>query len=241
MVRHDPKMVAVVRRDFHKWTFTHKLIQVSTQLAEPAGGVAWLSCHCNATDCTVFHLEMPATQLQTDSAPDGSFVQQSCAKRVPAINSPDAPLRCIGVDDCKFQRALHELLFKNFLQADARSQSVGATKEGQLAFVDIVLGRLTTQLHPVAPKDAVQMDIAIIDQNLTINSMPHLLGHDLAEQLQRGGFVGVVCVFSGSSEEELQKMRTKPGVDMVLSKCMPLHEIATLLREASAKKSSQTC
>ena len=207
-----------------------------------AGGAAWLSCHSDGSDCTVFHFELPAIQLPDDRAPGGSAVQHSCATRVQAINSPDAPLRCIGVDDCRFQRALHELLFKNFLHADARSHSIGATKEEQLAFVDVVLGRLTAQLHPVAPKDAVQMDIAIIDQNLTVDNMPHLLGHDLAEQLRQEGFVGVACIFSGSSDDELQDIRTKPGVDMVLSKCTPLPEVTMLLREAfGAKKLAQAC
>lgn len=207
-----------------------------------AGGIAWLSCHNEGADCTVFHCELPATQLADDSASAGSIVQRSCGKRPLAIDSPDAPLRCIGVDDCRFQRALHELLFKNFLQADACSYSIGATKEEQLAFVDIALGRLTTQLHPVPAENVTQMGIVIIDQNLSVNNMPHLLGHDLAEQLQQEGFVGVVCIFSGSSDVDLQEIRMKAGVDMVLSKCTPLPEVARLLREAfTAKKLLQTC
>ena len=52
-------------------------------------------------------------------------------------------------------------------------------------------------------------------QNIEISGAPHLLGSDLAAELNRQGFRGLVCILTGSSKRVVDELSVLPGVDLV--------------------------
>lgn len=112
-----------------------------------------------------------------------------------------------------------------------RSGTLGASREEQLAFVDVALGRRTVALAEVpAPWRAA--DIAIVDQNLWADEHPALLGTELIRQLRAHGFEGVCCILTGASDDEINAMASHPGVDLALPKTTSAKKMAESLLAA---------
>ena len=150
-------------------------------------------------------------------------------------------LRCFGVDDCHFLRAMHLVMFETFMGADmAVSTSVGATLEEAMSFVDIALGKLDATTFKPRPPPHVHADVVVIDQNMNFTSeageSQTCLGSDLAARLDEGGFTGVACILSGSTREELESLVALPGVDMAYDKSASLNVIGSRIRAKLEEK-----
>mgnify|MGYP003685716907 CR=1 FL=1 len=57
-------------------------------------------------------------------------------------------------------------------------------------------------------------------------------GCDLARELRRNKFMGVVCILNGSTGEVVQRLARVPGVDFVFEKGAELTEISSTLLAA---------
>ena len=142
------------------------------------------------------------------------------------------PLVCAALDDSMMSRLLYKVLFDTMLNADPqRSCTLGETEEEQLSFVDVALGRKSATLQEMTPP-LPAADIVMLDQNILLDDHPHLLGSDIAAKLCEASFRGVVCIMTGSSRHELERLAQMPGVDLVLEKGKPLPDIARQLRAA---------
>ena len=152
---------------------------------------------------------------------------------------------CMGLDDDHFPRQCLRMLFNEMLGADVeRSLVLGETEEEAGAFVDAVLGNLDAQLCRASPP-LPPANIAIIDQNIsptqtTVRSagargLPQT-GIDIAAELRRRGYGGVICILTGSSEREIERIRSEGlltgSADLVLPKGSPLKQMAEALRTA---------
>jgi hypothetical protein len=104
------------------------------------------------------------------------------------------------------------------LSADPqRSCTLGRTKEEQLPFIDVVLGRKDADLQDI-PVPLRHADIVILDQNIGLDRVDHLLGSEVAGQLQEAGFCGLVCISTASAVDQMGSIAGQPGVDLVLEK-----------------------
>ena len=232
-------------------------LDTAMQAATAAGGTVGLSM---STEYTVFWLKLPAEPVRpakaTAAAPQddasageaGALVGRSVG--VPAPSAPSAPaataefklinrsvkelaalvppdgrrLGCMGLDDSSFLQLVLATLFKTM---GAKNEDVvvhGATLAEQTGFVALVLER--------------RPHVVVLDQNIDKpQGGPHLLGTDLAAELQLRGFSdGVVCILSGASEKDLEAFRGKPGVDLVYGKGKGTNVIAEGLRRALQAK-----
>jgi hypothetical protein len=78
------------------------------------------------------------------------------------------PLVCAALDDTHFSRQIHQAMFDHCLNADPqRSVVLGETKEEQLAFTDIVLGRKNSSCDLISPPQP-HADIVVLDENLEL-------------------------------------------------------------------------
>ena len=144
------------------------------------------------------------------------------------------PLVCAGIDDSPIVRAMHTCLFE-VMGADMElSSSIGETEEEQLHYLDYALGRCNSQLQPLAPPHR-QVDVAVLDENITLFGVRHLLGSELVVQLRAAGFAGVVCILSGGSVTgAAEELLALPGVDVVCDKHFNVKVLAEELLGALA-------
>jgi len=141
------------------------------------------------------------------------------------------PPICIGIDDVPALRHMQETLFR-VMQADAeRSGSIGATLAEVEAYVELVMGRRNMSLEP---DRLTQADIAVIDEIIDVQAHGgmRVKGCDLARELRRNKFMGVVCILNGSTGEVVQRLARVPGVDFVFEKGAELTEISSTLLAA---------
>lgn len=135
---------------------------------------------------------------------------------------------CIGIDDSAMLRKAQSALFRVFLKADPeRSISIGASVDEADAFVDIAMGTRTISLEPANLPPA---DIVVLDQHIDYDDHIHCKkGSQLAAELRSRGFKGVICILTGSSQEEMVKLSRLPSVDFAFSKSMSPMDIARAL------------
>lgn len=146
------------------------------------------------------------------------------------------PIVCLGIDDDPFIRSGHALVFARL--GATKSRSLGATREEQVAFVDVAMGLLDMQLNPI--ESGRQADVLLVDQHIELHDKPHLLGTAVVTELHRRGFNGVIVVVSGARDPNLTKLRTCPGVDMVADKSvLSSRGFVTKIQDALAAKRSE--
>ena len=138
--------------------------------------------------------------------------------------------KCFSLDDApsllkQYNRMLHKHL-------KASESLVAGTNRAEVeAAVDIAMGRTMPSLEPASV--VVPADIVTLDYDL---GHPQLVGTDIAAQLQKEGFKGLVCMLSGGSSEDLEALLHMPGVDMARGKEVRLKALAPMLLENYQKK-----
>ena len=116
-------------------------------------------------------------------------------------------------------------MLHKYLQASERLVA-GSSRAEVEAAVDIAMGRTMPSLQPanlVAPADIVTLDYDL--------GHPRLVGTDIAAQLHKEGFKGLVCILSGGSAKDLEAFLHMPGVDMACGKEVRLKALAPMLLE----------
>jgi hypothetical protein len=141
--------------------------------------------------------------------------------------------RCISVDDQLPMLKLYDrMLHQKFLRS-SRSATIGARQGDIENAVDIIMGRKTEALEicdEVMPFHIVTLDYHVGHR---------LKGTDIARQLNEEGFMGVVCLLSGGSVDELSSYLQLPGIDMVAGKEEKLAILARrLISKWGEKKNS---
>lgn len=71
--------------------------------------------------------------------------------------------------------------------------------------------------------------IAVIDQNVDLDGQPHLLGTNIAAELEAQNFRGLTCIVTGSDPDEVAAISCSRGVHLVLEKGLSLREMAKRL------------
>ena len=139
-------------------------------------------------------------------------------------------LRCLGVDDDKFSRAMQTVMFDVFLGADMkRSRCLGESLAETTVAVDVAMGmRDMWTLKPLEYPHA-QVEVVFVDKNICYKETT-VQGSDLCHQLYERGFRGVTCILTGSTEEEVADIARKPGVDMAFEKGANSKTIAACIR-----------
>jgi len=166
----------------------------------------------------------------------------STARPAAGWSASRRPIVCC-VDDSDAMRNLLEMILEDFMDAEGLghlSGTLGATRAEQVAFIDVALGRLDLQLQPRSevPREIRAADITIIDQNLWAEDEPTLLGTELVRQLRAAGFLGVCCILTGASDEEISSILACPGVDLALPKITSAKKLAEQCLLASAERRS---
>eukprot|EP00965_Chrysotila_dentata_P201677 6180691-Pleurochrysis_carterae.AAC.8 len=135
----------------------------------------------------------------------------------------------------------------------SRSVSVGATEEEIDAFVDIALGLKAADMEDIqqpplslssspparsqspsssaVPVSRREADVVLVDQNLQLGGTLRL-GSNLAWELRARGFDGLIVLFSGSDESQLEQLRDEEHADLVFSKSTAPADIAKAILEA---------
>jgi len=195
---------------------------------------------------TIFHLCLPGTDAHQmhgggDSGGSGddlsySELEQPTAE-VERKGEDVGPLVCVGIDDEESARSVQLMIFSSYMKADMRRSCVlGATREEQVAFVDIALGLRGVQLERMP--SGQQADLALLDDNIDCNGQEHLKGRDVARTLRERGFHGVIGIMSASSIQRLTELRETDGIDLVFSKNTPPIVVTNRVRCALAARRS---
>ena len=146
------------------------------------------------------------------------------------VEPPDGRrLICMGLDDISMMRRVQAQIFKR-MGAKAENTVVhGGSKAEMDGFVALVLER--------------RPHVVLLDQNIDHDGMPHLLGSDVAAEIQQGGGVGtgVVCILTGTADAKLEGLRATPGVDCAFSKGMPPVLLCAELRKTYQAKWEAMC
>jgi hypothetical protein len=120
--------------------------------------------------------------------------------------------RCISVDDQLPMLKLYGRMLHQKLLRSSRSSTIGARQGDIENAVDMIMGRKTEALEIC--DEVMPFHIVTLDYH-----MGHrLTGTDIARQLYEEGFMGVVCLLSGGSVDELNAYLQLPGIDMVAGK-----------------------
>jgi len=133
--------------------------------------------------------------------------------------------KCFSLDDAPSLLKQYSRMLHKYLQA-SESLVAGTDRAEVEAAVDIAMGRIMPSLEPVSV--VVPADIVTLDYDL---GHPRLVGTDIAAQLHKEGFKGLVCMLSGGSAEDLKTFLNMPGVDMVCGKEVRLKALAPMLLE----------
>jgi len=146
-------------------------------------------------------------------------------------------LVCFGIDDEPLPRMVQELLFIHHLHADmSRSRSLGETVSEQLAFVDIALGLVDPWTLESCGARA-PADVVLLDENINPELTPEpVTGSYLARRLHERGFMGVVCILTGASQEVMDALLKLPGIDLVFAKGAAIQEMAKDIMACLQKK-----
>jgi DNA-binding NarL/FixJ family response regulator len=146
-------------------------------------------------------------------------------------------LVCFGIDDEPLPRMVQEFLFIHHLHADmSRSRSLGETVCEQLAFVDIALGLVDPWTLESCGARA-PADVVLLDENINPELSPEpVTGSSLARRLHERGFMGVVCILTGASQEVMDALLKLPGIDLVFAKGAAIQEMAKDIMACLQKK-----
>ena len=139
----------------------------------------------------------------------------------PTIAGP----KCFSLDDAPSLLKQYTRMLHKYLQA-SESLVAGTNHAEVEAAVDIAMGRTLPSLEPASV--VVPADIVTLDYDL---GHPRLVGTDIAAQLHKEGFKGLVCMLSGGSAEDLEAFLHMPGVDMARGKEVRLKALAPMLLE----------
>jgi hypothetical protein len=184
-----------------------------------------------------------ATRMPPQAVTAAAFATTSVAAAIPtaavaaavvAAAATAEPLVCVGIDDDPFIHKAHASVFRQ-LGATA-SRSLGETRKEQLACADVALGLL--DLHTLQPTPGGRpADVLLIDQRIYLDGQPHMLGTEVAEELHRRGFGGVVGIISGADKTQLAELRALPGIDLTACKSDLLSgRVTAKIRDALAAK-----
>ena len=146
-------------------------------------------------------------------------------------------LVCFGIDDEPLPRMVQEFLFIHHLHADmSRSRSLGETVSEQLAFVDIALGLVDPWTLESCGARA-PADVVLLDENINPELSPEpVTGSSLARRLHERGFMGVVCILTGASQEVMDALLKLPGIDLVFAKGAATQKMAKYIMACLQKK-----
>ena len=109
------------------------------------------------------------------------------------------------------------------------------------AFVDVALGRRDMHRLEKVEEEWHQrpVDIALIDQNISLDGKDFILGTDIARSLHQNHFTGVACILTASSNNHAETLSQLTGVDLVLPKGTPPATVAAeLLAALEAKRAA---
>ena len=84
------------------------------------------------------------------------------------------------------------------------------------------------------------VDIALIDQNISLDGKDFILGTDIARSLHQNHFTGVACILTASSNNHAETLSQLTGVDLVLPKGTPPATVAAELLAALEAKRAAT-
>ena len=221
-----------------------------TMAASAAGGFPRLRMFTddNGAAHTVFELAIPALNAEPGAAVvnDGlapfhkNYAEGEDDDLSDLDEASERPLVCVGVDDDGLMRdVLEETLFSLILSADMeRSRMIGETPQEQEMIIDLALGKLDPKTLKPLPSGAAwqQADVAFFDENLHGTTS----GSDMAAELRARGFHNVVCMLTGSSDEEVRRIGNKPGIDLAFVKGGPSEEMKKLVfRRLKSKRKAQ--
>ena len=165
---------------------------------------------------------------ETASEATSSISASTCSAPTEVAKSP---LFVAAIDDSSFARQVNEAMLFPLLYADKSvSKAVGETRAEQQGFVDFALGHVDASMRPLSPPHR-PADVALLDENITLQDEPHLLGSDLAKQLRSRGFRGIICIISGMNEERRDALASQPSVDFVWPKTFNPPTLAARLLE----------
>ena len=110
------------------------------------------------------------------------------------------------------------------------------------AFVDVALGRRDMHRLEKVEEEWHQrpVDIALIDQNISLDGKDFILGTDIARSLHQNHFTGVACILTASSNNHAETLSQLTGVDLVLPKGTPPATVAAELLAALEAKRAAT-
>ena len=100
----------------------------------------------------------------------------------------------------------------------------------------VALGELDLQLQPVPLRQQMQVHVVVIDQNIYSHTGKSDVGPGTryAAELRNKGYTGVICILTGSSEAEIERIiRSNTCVDLVFPKGTPLKKLAQGLLKCS--------
>jgi hypothetical protein len=141
--------------------------------------------------------------------------------------------KCFSLDDAPSLLKQYNRMLHKYLQT-SESLVAGTNRAEVDAAVDIAMGR--TMLPSLQPTNLIApADIVTLDYDL---GHPRLVGTDIAAQLHKEDFRGLVCILSGGSAEDLEALLKMPGVDMVCGKEVRLKALAPMLLENYQRKAS---
>jgi hypothetical protein len=147
------------------------------------------------------------------------MVSSSKTSGADSADTDDDALLCVGLDDDRFMRRGHAMVFSRL--GATSSRVFGETREEQVGFVDVALGLrgLDLELKETDGCAVRAADVVLVDQFIDLCGDPHLLGTDVVSELRRRGFCGVVVIVSGASKATMSEVRKScPGADFVVGK-----------------------
>ena len=167
----------------------------------------------------------PSLDMSSLAAP-GPFPSIEAVDELEAEFVPAPALRVVGLDDEKIPRMIQGMFMRHQLGADMRTSCVlGETKEEVLAFVDVAMGILNSDLTPNLGEQR-QADVVILDENIV---PPQILGSIVATQLRSRGFTGIVVILTGASSSNVKAIQAIESVDLAFEKGTPLSKMATAI------------
>ena len=178
-------------------------------------------------------------EILTSMVPSGTepvACGASGAVPAPLVDSTNG-LVCFGIDDEPLPRMVQELFFIHHLHADmSRSRSLGESVSEQLAFVDIALGLVDPwTLESCGARGGA--DVVLLDENINPELLPEpVTGSSLARKLHERGFMGVVCILTGASQEVMDALLKLPGIDLVFAKGVAIQDMAKDIMACLQKK-----
>lgn len=174
---------------------------------------------------------VPAPLEQAGRAAAMPAAERSDPTPRPSATRPTRlPPLCYALDDCPFMREYHLSVFAR-LGADPASACLGQAYDE----IDEVMRRAmgepwgeganghgdghadTNGQHSEVPRIGRHADLLVLDEHLHYHQKK-VRGSALARELRARGYAGAICIFSGESLDFIAELRSRPSIDIVVTK-----------------------